>query len=63
MVDLIKGDLVINTNKYSNSNCIFGIFISYGKNSAYQENKTLSKVLLNTEIIQIPTSFLEKITK
>lgn len=60
---LTKGDLVLNTNKFSNSNCSVGIFISYGKNSAYQENKTLSKILLNKEIVQIPTGFLEKLTK
>lgn len=60
---LTKGDLVLNTNKFSNSRCDVGIFISYGKNSSYQESKTLSKILLNKEIVQIPTDFLEKITK
>ena len=60
---LVKGDLVLNTNEFSNNDCKFGIFISYRKNSAFQENKTLSKILLNTEIVQIPTGFLEKITK
>jgi hypothetical protein len=58
--DLIKGDLILNTNKHSNAESFCGIFLEYGKNAAYQREKRLSKILLDNKVVQIPTAFLTK---
>ena len=55
---LSKGDLVYNTNLYSNNINKFGIFLSYGENAAYQKEIKLSKILLGAEVVLIPTAFL-----
>tara|TARA_B000000557_G_scaffold171757_1_gene139711 strand:- start:1086 stop:1298 length:213 start_codon:yes stop_codon:yes gene_type:complete len=58
--DLEKGDLVLNTNKLSNSTSFCGIFLEYGLNAAYCQEKRLSKILLDNQVVQIPTAFLTK---
>ncbi len=60
MEDLEKGDLVLNTNKLSNSTSFCGIFLEYGLNAAYCQEKRLSKILLDNQVVQIPTAFLTK---
>lgn len=60
MEDLKKGDLVFNTNEYSNCSSKYGIFLEYGLNAAYCQEKRLSKILLDNKVVQIPTAFLTK---
>ena len=61
MGKLKSGDLVLNTNKHSNTNIKFAIFLNYGFNAAYQGEKSLSKILLGSKVVQIPTAFLKSI--
>jgi len=58
--DLKKGDLVLNTNRHSNASSFCGIFLEYGLNAAYCQEKRLSKILLDNKVVQIPTAFLTK---
>lgn len=60
MEDLKKGDLVLNTNKHSNVKSKHAIFLNYGLNASYAKQKSLSKVLIDGMIVQIPTAFLTK---
>ena len=57
MERLDKGDLVLNTNEYSNAVSFCGIFLEYGVNST---KKKISKILLDDKVVQIPTAFLTK---
>jgi len=63
MEDLKRGDLVLNTNRHSNVKSKHAIFLNYGLNASCAEQKTLSKVLIDGMIIQIPTAFLKKSLK
>ena len=63
MGEIKKGDLILNTNINAKSAMKFGIFLSYGKNAASQEEKRLSKVLIENQVVQIQTSFIKVIQK
>ena len=63
MVEIIKGELVLSESLISSKDFSYGIFITYGKNAAFQENKNLSKILLDSRIVQVPTTLLKKLTK
>jgi len=54
------GDLVF---KVSNRKPLiqYAIFLSYGKNAAQQQHSSLSVILLNNAVIQVPTGYIRKI--
>ena len=61
MGTLKKGQLVLYNSKKPNMQNIFVIFVDYSTNAALQKEKTLSKVLLDNSLIQVPTSYLQSI--
>lgn len=64
MVELKKGDLVSLHPRYTEISKIkskFCLFLEYGQNTSYQQLKSLSKVLIENRIIQLPTSQIKKV--
>ena len=62
MDKLNSGDLIINIfNENSSVDFEVGIFLDYGINvTSRKKTKSLSKILLDKKIIQLPTETIEK---
>ena len=60
MEELRSGDLVYKINRRKPLEQ-YAIFLNYGKNAAQQQHKSLSVILLNNSIIQVPTGYVRKI--
>jgi len=58
--ELKTGELVLKINNHKPV-IQYAMFLSYGKNAAFQQHSSLSIILLNSDVIQIPTSFLMKL--
>jgi hypothetical protein len=64
LVELNKGDLVSLHPRYTEISKIkskFCLFLEYGQNTSFQQLKSLSKVLIENRIIQLPTSQIKKV--
>lgn len=59
MEELRSGDLVRKINR-SKSLEQYAVFLRYGKNAAQKQHKSLSLILLNDSIIQVPTCYVRK---
>ena len=65
MVKLNKGDLVylhpIHSAKIANIKSKYCLFLEYGQNTSCQQLTSLSKVLIENRILQLPTSQIKKV--
>lgn len=64
MDELNKGDLISLHSIYTknlNIKSKYCMFLEYGQNTSCQKLKSLSKVLIENRIIQLPTSQIRKV--
>jgi hypothetical protein len=57
--ELRSGDLVCKINRRKSLDQ-YAIFLGYGKNAAQQQHESLSVILLDNSIIQVPTVYIRK---
>lgn len=66
MVELNKGDLVrlhpMNT-QMTGIESNYCLFLEYGQNTSLQQLKSLSKILVENRILQLPTSQIKKVKR
>ena len=66
MVELNKGDLVRLHPMYTQMTGIksnYCLFLEYGQNTSFQQLKSLSKILVENRILQLPTSQIRKVKR